>query len=345
MADLAFDVVADPETLASAGRLAKAAERNGYDACWIQETRRDPFPFVAASIMHTRSITLGTAVALAFPRSPMTLAYTAWDLQKSSGGRFVLGLGSQVRRHIEGRFGVSWESPEPKMREVIQALRAIWKCWQTGGPLAYEGQFFKLDLMTPFFNPGPIEHPDIPIFLAAVNSRMARLAGELCQGVHIHPLHTARYLRETVIRNVRRGAIKAGRPIEDIQLCACVIVATGCDASELKSAREEARALVAFYASTPAYRPVLAAHGLEQTSRKLAACARRGEWSALAGHIPDQLLDEVAVCAPLDEVSAALISRYRGLATRIYPYMPFTGPTNSGLWGRLNRTRRGPTSK
>src|SRR5713226_9155707 len=196
--------------LTNAAEVARAAEEMGFAALWGVENQHDPFLPLAVAAINTSKIKLGTAIALAFPRSPMSLAYTSWDLQAASNGRFILGLGTQVKGHNERRFSVKWGSPGPKLREIILALRAIWDCWQNGSKLNFVGDFYQFTLMPPAFNPGPIAHPHVPIYIAGVNPYMCRLAGELCEGFHAHPFHSAKYLREAVLPQIEQGAKKAG---------------------------------------------------------------------------------------------------------------------------------------
>jgi probable F420-dependent oxidoreductase, MSMEG_2256 family len=189
---------------------ARRAEELGVGALWSAETKHDPFMPLAVAAANTTRVQLGTAIAVAFPRSPMIMAHTAWDLQKVSGGRFVLGLGTQVKAHNERRFSLKWEPPGPRLREVILALRAIWDAWQHGTPLNFRGQSYRFDLMTPFFNPGPIDHPRIPVYIAAVNPYMARMAGEICDGLHVHSFHSPKYLREVMHPAVAEGLARRG---------------------------------------------------------------------------------------------------------------------------------------
>jgi probable F420-dependent oxidoreductase len=191
-------LMVDTQHLGDAARIAQSAEQIGFDGLWTQETQHNPFLPLALAAPPTRRIELGTGVAIAFPRSPMVTAQTAWDLQALSGGRFVLGLGTQVKPHIERRFGMTWEAPVAKLRDYVQALRAIWGSWQSGGRLSYRGQFYEHTLMTPFFSPGPIQHPHIPIYIAGVNEGLAHLAGEICDGFHVHPFHSIAYLEQIV---------------------------------------------------------------------------------------------------------------------------------------------------
>ncbi len=305
--------------------LARAAEAAGFAGLWTSETRHDPFLPLALAAEHTTRIELGTAIAVAFARSPTNLAHLAWDLARASNGRFILGLGTQVKAHVERRFGMPWESPTPKLREMILAMRALWKAWQGDGQVNFRGEFFKITLMTPFFNPGPIEHPDIPVYIAGVNEHLCRLAGELCQGFHVHPFHTTKYLREIVLPNIERGARTANRTRADLQLASTIFVAS--DAAE----REAVRAQIAFYASTPTYRTVLAVHGWEAAGDKLSALAARGRWEAMPALITDEMLDAIAIDAPRDEVPARIRERYAGLLDRIAFYSPFV-PAETDRW-------------
>ncbi len=298
--------------------LARAAEEIGFDALWTSETQHDAFLPLALAAEHTSRLELGTSIAVAFSRSPTVLAHIAWDLANASQGRFILGLGTQVKAHIERRFGMVWEAPAPKLREMILAIRAVWDAWQGDGTVNFRGQFYKITLMTPFFNPGPIDHPQIPIYIAGVNEHLCHVAGELCQGFHIHPFHTARYIREVVLPNVERGLRQAGRPREDIQLSSAIFVAT--DEAE----REAARAQISFYASTPTYRTVLAVHGWGDVAERLSHLAARKQWDDMPALITDEILNEAAIVAPAEEVPARLKERYTGLLDRVTLYVPFT---------------------
>src|SRR5512144_2624163 len=212
-----FDATLPPIGLKEVPAIAKAAEEIGFDALWTQETQHDPFLPCALIAEHTTRLNFGTAIAVSFARSPANIAYTAWALAAQSGGRFILGLGTQVKAHIERRFGQPWpESVTGKLREQIEVIRAFWDCWQSGTKLNHRGEYYKITLMSPFFNAGPIEHPNIPIYIAGVNTGLAKLAGELCNGFHVHPLNTAKYLREVMIPAIEQGAQKAGRKREDV---------------------------------------------------------------------------------------------------------------------------------
>ena len=300
---------------------ARRAEELGVDALWSAETKHDPFLPLAVAASNTTRIQLGTAIAVAFPRSPMVLAHTAWDLQKASGGRFVLGLGTQVKAHNLRRFGITWEPPGPRLREVVLALRAIWECWQRGGPLDFRGRSYRFDLMTPFFNPGPIEHPRIPVYIAAVNPYMAQMAGEVCDGLHVHSFHSPKYLREVIHPAVEVGLGKSGRPRNEFTFRASTMVVVGDDADEREQNRRAVKQQIAFYASTRTYQAVLAVHGLDHLVPRLHAKSLDGDWQGMADLISDETLDHFAVTATWDTLASKLRERYDGICdrTQLYP--------------------------
>lgn len=308
-------------------RVARAAEDLGFAGLWTSETQHDPFLPLALAAEHTSRIELGTAIAVAFPRSPTVLAHIAWDLANASRGRFILGLGTQVKAHIERRFGMTWESPAPKLREMILAMRALWQAWQGDGKINFRGEFYKITLMTPFFNPGEIDHPDIPIYIAGVNEHLCRVAGELCQGFHVHPFHTPEYIRQIVLPNIKLGAEKTKRTRADVQLASSIFVATNDDEREL------VRQQISFYASTPSYKAVLDVHGWGEVNEKLGALAARGKWSEMPALVTDDILNEVAIVAPADEIPARIKQKYAGLLDRVALYLPFA--PEDEMWKEL----------
>jgi len=308
-----------------AAALAGKAEEYGFDCLWVNETKHDPFVQIALAAWSTKKIELGTSIALAFTRSPTTLAYTAWDLQNVSKGRFILGLGSQVKGHIERRFGMKWEPPAPKMKDVVLALRSVWESWQAGTRLDYSGRFFHLDLMTPFFNPGPIENPVIPVYIAAVNEGMCRVAGMVANGIHVHPLHTAKYLKEVVRPAIAEGASKASRKKEDIAVAASVFAAVGENESEVGAVREAMRQQIAFYASTRSYWKVLELHGWGDVGERLHALSLKGEWAEMGKEVTDSMLDEFVVQGTWSEMGSVVGKKYGGLVDRVRMYLPFDG--------------------
>ena len=317
-----LDVAMLSHDLRTVPEYARKVEALGFDCLWSAETQHDPFLPLAAAATVTSRMRLGTSIAVAFPRSPMILAHTAWDLAKASGGRFILGLGSQVKGHNERRFSVKWESPAPRMREVVQALRAIWDCWQTGTKLNFKGQFYRFDLMTPFFNPGPIEHPGVPVYIAGVNRHMCRVAGEVCEGLHVHPFNSPKYLRECVQPAVDEGLKTAGKRREDFTYATSSFVIIGDAEPELAAQRLAVKQQIAFYASTRTYEPVLAAHGWQDIAPQLHRKSVEGDWKGMADLITDEMLDTYAVTGTHDTIATRLTERYAGLLDRTAFYQP-----------------------
>ena len=315
--------------------LAGAVEALGFDALWTSETQHDPFLPLALAAAHTQRIQLGTAVAIAFARSPTVLAHTAWDLAKLSGGRFILGLGTQVKAHIERRFGMSWGPPVTRLREFIQTLRAVWECWQNGTRLNVRGEHYKLTLMTPFFSPPPIEHPRIPIYIAGVGAPLCRLAGEVADGFVVHPYHTPKYLAEIIRPSIAEGAKKAGRSAGDVAVSGTVFVAL--DQAE----REAIRAQISFYASTPSYRPVLEFHGWSAVGEKLSALAARGQWGEMSALVGDEMLEAFAVVAGWDTLAEQVAARYAGLVDRIGFYRAYAPGSDDARWREAVARLRG----
>jgi probable F420-dependent oxidoreductase len=331
-----FDAILPPTGLKDIPAIAKAAEGMGFDALWTQETQHDPFlpcPLIAE---HTTNLHFGTAIAVSFARSPANLAYTAWDLAAQSGGRFILGLGTQVKAHIERRFGQPWpESVTGKLREQIEVIRAFWDCWQNGTRLNYRGEYYKITLMSPFFQPAPLHLEEdrmeglIPIYVAGVNTGLAKLAGELCEGFHAHPFHSARYLQEVILPAIKEGAAMGGRQREALSISVTAFVAT------TPEERDFARAQVAFYASTPSYRPVMDLHGWAGVAERLSAHAARGEWAEMPVLITDEMLDEFCLVTDEDTLADALKKRYSGIADRLTLYTPFLPVANDERWMQL----------
>jgi len=311
---------------------ARRAEEMGFGAIWSAETRHDPFLPLAVAATTTGRMGLGTAIAIAFARSPMILAHISWDLQQASGGRFVLGLGSQVKAHNERRFSVPWSPPAPRLREVVSALRAIWASWQDGARLDFRGQAYRFDLMTPFFNPGPIESPRIPVYLAGVNPQMCRVAGEIADGLHVHSFHSARYLRECVHPAVQEGLNRSGRSRIDFTFRASTMVVLGDTAEERRRGARAVKQQIAFYASTRTYQPVLATHGLEDLVPRLHAKSLAGDWEGMTDLISDETLDLFAVSGPFEEIGDRIRERYRGLYDRTQLYPSFQPPLDDPRW-------------
>jgi len=302
---------------------ARKVEALGYDCLWSSETQHDPYLPVAVAATATTRIKLGTNIATVFSRSPMITAHIAWDLQKASGGRFTLGLGTQVKAHNERRFSVKFESPGPKMAEAIRAIRAIWDCWQNGAKLNFKGQFYTFDVMTPFFNPGPIEHPKIPIFIAAVNPYMCGVAGELCEGMHVHPFNSPKYLREVVHPAVEAGLKKSGRARKEFTFATASFVIVGDNERERAEQAQMVRQQIAFYGSTRTYQPVLECHGWGALTAQLHRKSIEGDWKGMADLVTDEMLEAYAVTATYDQLHAKIVERYDGLLDRTALYQPY----------------------
>src|SRR5215208_5286248 len=309
-----------------------AAESLGFAGLWTSETKHDSFLPLAVAANSTRTLDLGTSIAIAFSRSPMTTAQISWDLQDHSGGRFILGLGTQVRAHIERRFSMPWGRPAARLKDYILALRVIWQSFQTEDALNYEGEFYRHTLMTPFFNPGPIEHPEIPIYIAGVNTRLAKLAGEICDGFHVHPFHSPEYVRRTVIPAIAEGARQADRDRGKVTLATSAFVITGENEERATEQRESVRAQISFYASTPTYLTVLEAHGWQDVGEELGKLARDRRWNEMPRLVTDEMLGAFAVEAAPDEIGPALKDRYDGLIDRVALYLPFVPGQRDEFW-------------
>jgi probable F420-dependent oxidoreductase len=302
------------DDLAEVPAAARAAEAAGYDGLVTSENRNDPFLALGVAAVSTARIGLSTGVAIAFSRSPMPVANASWDLQVASRGRFVLGLGSQVRAHNENRFSVPWSAPAPRMREYVEALRAIWRCWEKGEKLAYRGQHYTFTLMTPNFTPRSAGQPMVPVTIAAVGPAMLRLAGELADGVRLHAFCTRRYLDQVVLREVGAGMARSGRTRERFEISGGGFVATGPDEESVAKMVEWVRYRVAFYASTPAYWPVLEVHGLQELGAKLNRMSKSGQWDSMAAEIPDDVVRLFAAVGTHRDLAREIERRFGGAA-------------------------------
>ena len=309
--------------LSGAAASAKAVEDQGYDGIWTAETAHDPFFPLLLAAQSTERVELGTGIAVAFARNPMTLAQIAWDLQAASQGRFILGLGSQIKPHITKRFSMPWSSPAARMREMILAIRAIWASWNDGSKLDFQGDFYTHTLMTPFFNPGPNPHGDAKIALAGVGERMTEVAGEVCDGFLCHGFTTERYLREVTLPALERGAAKAGRTLADIEISGPAFVVTGANEEEMARSSAGTKQQIAFYGSTPAYRPVLELHGWGGLQDDLNKMSKEGKWQEMGELITDEILHTFAVVAEPEKLAAGLDERYGDIVQRLSFYAPY----------------------
>jgi probable F420-dependent oxidoreductase len=317
-------------TTEGVGAMAKAQEDSGYDGIWTAETSHDPFFPLLLAAESTDTIELGTGIAVAFARSPMTTAMTANDLQLASKGRFLLGLGSQIKPHIEKRFSMPWSHPAPRMREFVLAMRAIWDSWNNGTKLDFRGEFYSHTLMTPFFNPGPNPYGPPRVFLAAVGEKMTEVCGEVCDGMLVHGFSTERYIREVTLPALERGFKAANRDRSDFQLSIPAFVVTGATDEDTARADAAVRNQIAFYGSTPAYKGVLELHGWNDLQPKLNSLSKEGKWAEMGQSISDDVLDAFAVVAPPDKVAAGLRGRFGDVLDRISFYAPYGGDRD--LW-------------
>jgi probable F420-dependent oxidoreductase len=310
---------------------ASTAEQRRYDGLWVSEITRDPFPLLAVAATRTERIELGTAIAVAFARNPMSMAVVANDLQQYSGGRFLLGVGSQIKPHIAKRFSMPWSAPAERMREYVLAMREIWRSWATGEPLNFVGQFYTHTLMTPFFNPGPNPYGNPPIMLAGVGTRMTQVSGEVANGFFAHTFTTERYLRETTLPALRSGRAAAGEDdLNGFEISGFPFIVTGPDEKHVRAAEAATRKQIAAYGSTPAYRPVLESHGWGKVGEELNRLSKRGEWDQMGLLITDEMLHEFAIVAPPDQVAERLLARYGDVFTRTGFYTPYSVP--DGFW-------------
>jgi probable F420-dependent oxidoreductase len=326
--------------LAGAAERAVALEQAGFDGLMSVETQHDPFLPLVVAAEHTRRVDLITGIAVAFARNPMTLAHVGHDLQEYSKGRFILGLGSQIRPHIEKRFSMTWSHPAPRMRELISAVRAIWEAWDTGSKLDFRGDFYTHTLMTPFFNPGPNPHGNPRVFVAAVGETMTEAAAEVADGIILHAFTNERYLRDVTLPAVERGLARSGRRREDFELALPCFVITGDEQADVDALRSAVRAQIAFYGSTPAYRPALEVHGWGDLQGELNTLSKQGRWAEMAELIDGSVLDAFAVQGTPDEIPERLLARFGDIVDRLSFYA-FPGG-GSGSWARIvDGLRRG----
>lgn len=302
---------------------ARNIEAWGFDGLTTPETGHDPFMPCAIAAEHTDRVTIGTNVAIAFPRSPMTIAQIAWDLQRWSGGRFKLGLGTQVKGHNERRYSTPWTGPAgPRMREYVQTLRAIFQTFQTGSLTPFRGEYYKFDLISPFFNPGPNQDGHVPIYISALNPYLARLAGEICDGLRLHPLSTVTYVNDVLLPAVEEGAKKAGRKLSDIEVVSMPFTITGATETEVEAARAQVRMHIAFYASTRTYHAVLRHHGWEKAGLQLHELSMQGRWPEMGQAVTDEMLDHFAVTGTYGELMPKVKARWKGSCDTVFIPMP-----------------------
>ena len=312
-----------PAGMAGIAALARETEAGPYDGLWVAENRSDALLSLTLAAEHTRRISLGSGVAIAFARTPMTVAYPAWELHGFSQGRFILGLGSQVRAHVTSRFGMPFTEPAARMKEFVEAVREIWRCWSTGDRLRFEGRFYRHTLMTANFVPEPTGHGTPPIYLAAVGPRMTHVAGAVSDGLIAHPFLTESYARERLLPALAAGAAAAGRSPQSITTVGAIFVASGRNEAELAAAQAAVKSRIGFYGSTPAYRPVLEHHGMGDLQPTLNALARDGRWNEMGALIPAELYDAMVIAGPPGEVGPELRRRYGDVFDRVSVNAPY----------------------
>lgn len=313
----------DP-SVEDAGELAGTAEEMGFDGGWITELSHSPFTLTTRMAEHTESMDVGTAIALAFPRSPMVTAYTAWDLQQLTGGRFVLGLGTQVKGHMERRFSIEWDSPGPRLREYVQAIREIWDSWQEGRHPDFQGDHYSITLCPPDYVPDTPAEPAVPIYIAGVNEYNVRLAGELCDGLHVHPLHSPENVAQEVVPNIEAGAARAGRDPEEVTLATSVMAIVGETDDEREQAREFVREQISFYASTRTYRNILEVHGWGDVCDRLHELSVDDRWDEMPELVSDEMVEAFTVEGAWEDLRGRLADRYNNI-DRVALYTPFDG--------------------
>ena len=305
---------------------ARWTEEMGYDGINTNEDFSSPFMALTLAAEHTEKALLGTSIAVVFPVSPMTTAYMAWELQKYSQGRFRLGMGSQVKGHIERRFSIPWVAPGPRMRDYVLSVKAIWDSFQNGGPLRFDGEHYKFSLITPHFNPGPIDYPHPKIFIAAVGPYMFRLAGEHCDGVLPHGFMTAKYMDEVALPNLEKGLMRSGRTLKDIEISTGGFLVMGENEEQLDEAFQAAKRRIAFYGSTRTYKGVMDVHGWGDVCLELNRLASAGKWDDMPGVITDEMVETFATIGTHDQIVDKVKERYGSYATQIGFSLPMNGP-------------------
>ena len=329
-------------SLGEVAAVARAMEAAGYDGAFTFEGPHDPFLPLVLAADATERLELVTAVAIAFARNPMTIAGQAHDLQVLSEGRFHLGLGSQIKPHIERRFSMPWSAPAARMRELVLAVRAIWATWNDRVPLRFEGAHYTHTLMTPFFDPGPSPFGAPAVWLGGVGPMMTEVAGEVADGFMVHPFCTERSLLEVTLPALERGRARPGALAEPIQISLPVMIATGHDEAALHAATTAVRAQIAFYGSTPAYRVVLDTHGWGDLQPVLRDLTRSGDWAAMADVVHDDLLHAVAVVAAPDDVASEIKRRFGAHLDRVALNAPYVADPD--IWTQIAADLRGPAT-
>lgn len=328
---VAIDAHLRSPPIEDAAEFAQSAERMGFEGAWTTEVTHSPFTLSMRMAETTDDIDIGTAIAVAFPRSPMVTAYTAWDLQSFTGGRFILGLGTQVKGHIERRFSETWDAPGPRLRDYVRALRAIWESWQNEIEVDYHGEFYDIDLCPPDWRPEPIANPDVPIYVAGVNPFNIKLAGHLCNGLHIHPVHSPKYIEQAVVPNIERGARRGERDPDDVTLAASTFAIVGDDDAERERVRRSVKQQIGFYGSTRTYRRIFDVHGWGDVCDELHELSVTDRWDEMADVITGEMLEAFAIEGTWDDLLDQIEDRYSHV-DRVSIYNPFRG---EAAWSKL----------
>lgn len=310
---------------------ATLVETLGYDGLAVEECKDDPYQQLALASANTTELSLATSVAMAFPRSPTITAMSAWTLQKVSEGRLILGIGSQVRGHIRRRYGMEWSAPAPRMRDYILAMKAVWRCWQNGEPLQHDGDHYKLDLMVPLFDPGPIDHPNIPVHIAAINTNMCAVVGEVADGIRLHPVCSPKYIENVMVPAVAHGAARTQRNPNTVDWCMKPLIATAPDQVTLEQVAESVRARVGFYLSTPAYKAAFEVHGWGDHVDQAAALSREQRWDEIPALVHDEMFNTIATVGTYDEIASLLNNRFGHLIDRLEFSIPVNDPDDEVL--------------
>jgi probable F420-dependent oxidoreductase len=330
-----IDTLMAPAAPTVLGKQAAQLEAQGFDCIWTFEAMSDPFLPLAHAAAATSKIEIGTNIAVAFARSPFSMAQISWDLQRDSRGRLHLGLGTQVRAHVERRFSAEFDHPAARIVDYIKCLRAIWDCFQNDNKPSYDGRFYKFKLMNPFFNPGPLEYPSIPVYLAGVNARMCRAAGEVADGFHVHPMHSPGYVRDIIKPSIAEGAKLAGRDPSNVALYAPVFTITGDTQAQFDEMERTVRGQISFYGSTPSYSAVLEYHGYPDLGHRLNTLMREGKVKEMAAAIPDALLEQISVIGEPSEIGTIIRTRSEGLLDRVSLYSSMGSDGHFSKWSEL----------